>query len=138
MDTGEGREGCIWPPCQYIRQDFWADFQYPFDTINLSVGRDGDFVRRLKTICSDTSVVYNHLHTNCELPIVNCQIFPYFLMRNRFHKGTMQTDIMTIREVAEYLKLKEKTAYRLVAEGKFGASRLAVRCGSGGAKLKVG
>ena len=30
----------------------------------------------------------------------------------------MQSDIMTIREVAEYLKLKEKTAYRLVAEGK--------------------
>ncbi len=30
----------------------------------------------------------------------------------------MQTDIMTIREVAGYLKLKEKTAYRLVAEGK--------------------
>ncbi len=30
----------------------------------------------------------------------------------------MQTDIMTIREVADYLKLTEKTAYRLVAEGK--------------------
>ena len=30
----------------------------------------------------------------------------------------MQTDIMTIREVAGYLKLTEKTAYRLVAEGK--------------------
>ncbi len=29
-----------------------------------------------------------------------------------------QTDIMTIREVADYLKLTEKTAYRLVAEGK--------------------
>ena len=30
----------------------------------------------------------------------------------------MQTDIMTIREVAAYLKLTEKTAYRLSAEGK--------------------
>lgn len=30
----------------------------------------------------------------------------------------MDTDIMTIKEVAEYLKLTEKTAYRLVAEGK--------------------
>ncbi len=29
-----------------------------------------------------------------------------------------QTDIMTIREVADYLKLTEKTAYRLAAEGK--------------------
>ncbi len=30
----------------------------------------------------------------------------------------MLTDIMTIREVADYLKLTEKTAYRLAAEGK--------------------
>lgn len=30
----------------------------------------------------------------------------------------METDIMTIKEVADYLKLKEKTAYKLVAEGK--------------------
>ncbi|WP_169546462.1 methylation-associated defense system helix-turn-helix domain-containing protein MAD1 [Sneathiella aquimaris] len=30
----------------------------------------------------------------------------------------MKTDIMTIKEVAEYLKLTEKTAYRLAAEGK--------------------
>ena len=28
----------------------------------------------------------------------------------------LQTDIMTIREVASYLKLKEKTAYRLRAD----------------------
>ena len=28
----------------------------------------------------------------------------------------MTTDIMTIREVAEYLKIAEKTAYRLAAE----------------------
>ena len=30
----------------------------------------------------------------------------------------MDSDILTIREVAEYLKLNEKTAYRLVADGK--------------------
>ena len=30
----------------------------------------------------------------------------------------MNTDIMAIREVAAYLKLTEKTAYRLAAEGK--------------------
>lgn len=29
----------------------------------------------------------------------------------------MNTDIMTIKEVAAYLKLTEKTAYRLAAEG---------------------
>ena len=43
-------------------------------------------------------------------------------MRDRFHEDTMQTemqaDIITIREVADYLKLTKKTAYRLVAEGK--------------------
>lgn len=30
----------------------------------------------------------------------------------------MESDILTIREVAEYLKLNEKTAYRFAAEGK--------------------
>lgn len=29
----------------------------------------------------------------------------------------MDTDVMTIREVAEYLKLTDKTAYRLAAGG---------------------
>jgi len=29
----------------------------------------------------------------------------------------MQADIMTIREVAEYLRLNEKTTYRYAAEG---------------------
>jgi len=29
----------------------------------------------------------------------------------------MDTDVMTIREVAEYLKLTEKTAYRHAADG---------------------
>ena len=30
----------------------------------------------------------------------------------------MTDEILTLREVAEYLKLTEKTAYRLAAEGK--------------------
>ena len=30
----------------------------------------------------------------------------------------MESDILTIKEVAEYLKVKEKTAYKLVADGK--------------------
>nr|MBO1963883.1 helix-turn-helix domain-containing protein [Sinorhizobium medicae] len=30
----------------------------------------------------------------------------------------MRNDIMTIHEVAEYLKLNEKTAYRLASDGK--------------------
>ena len=30
----------------------------------------------------------------------------------------MESDVMTIREVADYLKLAEKTAYRLAAKGK--------------------
>lgn len=30
----------------------------------------------------------------------------------------MDSDIMTIKEVSSYLKLNEKTAYRLVLEGK--------------------
>ena len=47
-----------------------------------------------------------------------CRIFPYFLIRSRFRGHAMNTDIMTIKEVAAYLKLTEKTAYRLTAEGK--------------------
>ena len=30
----------------------------------------------------------------------------------------MEADILTIKDVAEYLKIKEKTAYKLAAEGK--------------------
>jgi excisionase family DNA binding protein len=30
----------------------------------------------------------------------------------------MSSDIMTIKELSEYLKLNEKTAYRLASEGK--------------------
>ncbi len=42
----------------------------------------------------------------------------------------METDILTIKEVSEYLKLVEKTAYRLAAEGKIPAFKVggAWRC----------
>ncbi len=33
-------------------------------------------------------------------------------------KQTMTDDILTLKEVAKYLKLAEKTAYKLAAEGK--------------------
>lgn len=32
-------------------------------------------------------------------------------------RRSMDTDIMTIKEVASYLKITEKTAYRLTADG---------------------
>ncbi len=34
------------------------------------------------------------------------------------HKDQHNDEILTLKEVAEYLKLAEKTAYRLAAEGK--------------------
>ncbi len=36
----------------------------------------------------------------------------------------MENDIITMREVAEYLKLNEKTAYRLTSEGKIPAFKV--------------
>lgn len=46
--------------------------------------------------------------------------FRYFLTINktRENNGMSMSDILTLREVAEYLKLNEKTTYRLVAERK--------------------
>lgn len=38
--------------------------------------------------------------------------------------GPMDNEILTIREVAEYLKLAEKTVYRIVAEGKIPAFKV--------------
>ena len=40
------------------------------------------------------------------------------MMRDGPVGSCMDSDIMTIREVAEYLKFTEKTAYRHVADGK--------------------
>lgn len=37
---------------------------------------------------------------------------------NRFDGNAMNDEIVSIKEVAAYLKLTEKTAYRLAAEGK--------------------
>ena len=36
----------------------------------------------------------------------------------------MNTQIMTIKEVSEYLKLAEKTAYRLASQGKMPAFKI--------------
>ena len=36
----------------------------------------------------------------------------------------METDILTIREVAEYLRITEKTAYRLASEQKIPAFKV--------------
>ena len=36
----------------------------------------------------------------------------------------MNSDIMTMKEVADYLKLNEKTAYRLTSEGKLPAFKV--------------
>jgi excisionase family DNA binding protein len=44
---------------------------------------------------------------------------PYNLMVGKTISGeSMADEIMTLKEVADYLKLAEKTAYRLAAEGK--------------------
>ena len=49
--------------------------------------------------------------------IVDSPIFLYSLIY--LNQGiTMSDEILTLKEVAEYLKLAEKTAYRLAAEGK--------------------
>ena len=47
-------------------------------------------------------------------------ILPYFLIYRQPWRWSRQleSDVMTIREVADYLKLAEKTAYRLAADGK--------------------
>ena len=51
------------------------------------------------------------------ITIVGSSIFPYSL-KLKIGAGEMPEDIMTLKEVAEYLKLAEKTAYRLAADGK--------------------
>lgn len=43
--------------------------------------------------------------------------FSFILSLSRKVSNTMTDEILTLKEVAEYLKLAEKTAYRLVAEG---------------------
>lgn len=44
--------------------------------------------------------------------------FSSILSLNYLASRTMTDEILTLKEVAEYLKLAEKTAYRLAAEGK--------------------
>jgi len=49
--------------------------------------------------------------------IVGSSIFLYSLIWNP-GEGNETDEILTLKEVAKYLKLAEKTAYRLAAEGK--------------------
>jgi excisionase family DNA binding protein len=49
--------------------------------------------------------------------LVHSRIFPYSLIIT-FVRMTMTEQILTLKEVAAYLKLTEKTAYRLAAEKK--------------------
>jgi excisionase family DNA binding protein len=44
--------------------------------------------------------------------------FRYFLIKAKFFRAIMANDeILTIHELSAYLKLNEKTAYRLAAKG---------------------
>lgn len=45
-------------------------------------------------------------------------LFSLILSSVTHRGGPMNDEIMTLKEVAKYLKLAEKTAYRLAAEGK--------------------
>lgn len=60
-----------------------------------------------------------HCSLTKDLPQISC-FFPDFLIvclqENWGLK--MPNEILTLKELAEYLKLTEKTAYRLAAEGK--------------------
>ena len=42
---------------------------------------------------------------------------PEFFFLIKFMGNSLETDIITIRELAAYLKMAEKTLYRLAAEG---------------------
>lgn len=62
---------------------------------------------------------YQHL-LDAARDLLDCGLphFPYFLNLGQISRGSVVgSDIMTIKEVADYLKITEKTAYRLVAAG---------------------
>ena len=44
-------------------------------------------------------------------------VFPLFSLNQNKWGPPVKTDVMTIRELAIYLKMAEKTLYRLAAEG---------------------
>lgn len=45
------------------------------------------------------------------------QIFSYFLDETHTGGDSLETDVITIRELAAYLQMAGKTLYRLAAEG---------------------
>jgi len=63
------------------------------------------------------------VHTIAFGEVLNIRIlwvpqFSSILSPSYLASWTMADEILTLREVAEYLRLAEKTAYRLAAEGK--------------------
>lgn len=60
-----------------------------------------------------------HCSLTQDLPQISC-LFPNFLIVYLQENWglKMPNEILTLKEIAEYLKLTEKTAYRLAAEGK--------------------
>ena len=55
------------------------------------------------------------LQNNCLLSVGQ---FSLILLRVEMVDNIMAGEILTIKEVAEYLKLSKKTAYRLASDGK--------------------
>ena len=53
------------------------------------------------------------MHVDCQFPD-----FPIFSLLSLIMVPPMSDEIMTLKEVAAYLKLAEKTAYKLAAAGK--------------------
>lgn len=53
--------------------------------------------------------------------IVHCHVLKNGLFSHLYilldNEGIVETDILTVKELSEYLKLNEKTAYRLAAKG---------------------
>jgi excisionase family DNA binding protein len=51
-------------------------------------------------------------------------LFSHYCIFNWQDGIVMDSDIMTMKELAEYLKLNEKTAYRLTSDGKIPAFKV--------------
>lgn len=64
-----------------------------------------------------------------DIDIINLKILNFSSIFSYEYSDTnsendMDSDIMTIKEVSEYLKLNEKTAYRLTLDGKLPAFKV--------------
>jgi excisionase family DNA binding protein len=70
-----------------------------------------------KLLISEKFTLNRSKNDPISIQIVNSSIFPYSLYAYAYW-CLMNDEILTIKEVAEYLKLAEKTAYKLAAAGK--------------------